>query len=246
MQMVKSDSFSPTKEFLRKLTEPYSIVVIDNFLEDPSQLSSEFMKWNSPHWHEYNNPLETKKACKDTSLFPAYTTSFINEMLSVDVTRQISTLMDMPGLQSDPTLHGAGWHTHSANSSLNLHLDYSIHPSGLQRKVNFLLYLTPDWKKEWGGQLEFWHGTEEKPTHYMGKVLPKYNRAVIFDTSAFAWHGVRKVTCPSNIERKSIALYYMTEPDETANPTRKRAKYHPTPEQAKNKSILELIKRRSK
>jgi hypothetical protein len=42
-------------------------------------------------------------------------------------------------------------------------------------------YLNPNWKEEWGGKLELW---DKKMTACEEKVLPVYNRCVIFNTDA--------------------------------------------------------------
>ena len=37
---------------------------------------------------------------------------------------------------------------------LEMHLDYSIHPiSGMERRVNLIVYLNSDRQQEWGGDL---------------------------------------------------------------------------------------------
>jgi hypothetical protein len=43
------------------------------------------------------------------------------------------------------------------------------------------------------------------------KILPTFNRAVVFDTNADAFHGhPEPMTCPAHVTRKSLALYYFT------------------------------------
>jgi len=43
----------------------------------------------------------------------------------------------------------------------------------------------------------------------MKSIVPKKNRAVIFDTSKNSWHAVNKIN-NNNIYRKSMAVYYFT------------------------------------
>ena len=43
------------------------------------------------------------------------------------------------------------------------------------------------------------------------KILPVYNRCVIFSTTDFAYHGhPEPLSCPDGMTRKSLALYYYT------------------------------------
>ena len=43
------------------------------------------------------------------------------------------------------------------------------------------------------------------------KILPSFNKMVIFSTTDFSNHGhPDPIDCPSNISRKSIALYYFS------------------------------------
>jgi Rps23 Pro-64 3,4-dihydroxylase Tpa1-like proline 4-hydroxylase len=131
---------------------------------------------------------------------------------------------------------------------LNVHLDYSIHPKlNLLRKYNFIYYLTPEWKEEWGGNLEFWSHDDvnNSPKEKIVTIKNKFNRAIIFDASQNSWHGFSKdINCPEDKFRKSIAMYYMTEVPEGAN-QRRRALYSPTEEQKNNPEILNLIKQRT-
>jgi hypothetical protein len=67
-------------------------------------------------------------------------------------------------LYSDPGVHDGGWHSHGVGGKLNIHLDYPIHPkSGLERRLNRILYMQPGWQMERGGSLGFLaHDDEER------------------------------------------------------------------------------------
>jgi hypothetical protein len=52
------------------------------------------------------------------------------------------------------------------------------------------------------------------------KIVPNFNKIVIFSTNDFSNHGhPNPVTCPNNYSRKSIALYYFSKgrPSEEIN-----------------------------
>ena len=101
-----------------------------------------------------------------------------------------------------------------------LHLDYSIHPKiGLLRKYNIIIYLNSNWKAEWGGELGLWDNKiKDHHGELITSIVPKFNRAIIFDTADNSWHGlVNEVNSNENIARKSIAIYYLCEPKNTTD-----------------------------
>lgn len=235
---------------MEKFSEPYTHYVIDNFVDEElaKKLSNEFMDYESPNWFVYNNDLEIKKACNNWYNFPKETYRFLQYLNSPGFIHQLN---QVTGLQLIPDhgLHGAGWHIQGAGSRLNVHLDYSLHPKlNLERKMNFIYYLTPDWQPEWGGNLEMWsHDSEtNQPKEHIKTIENKFNRLVLFDTSQNSWHGFsQKLSCPPGVYRKSIAMYYLVQPTEETN-KRARALYAPTEEQKNNPEIIELINNRVK
>jgi 2OG-Fe(II) oxygenase superfamily len=153
-----------------------------------------------------------------------------------------------PNLHLDFGLNGGGWHMHGRGGDLNVHLDYSIHPKlGEQRKLNIILYMTPDWKEEWGGHLELWSHDEEtnRPKDRVSRLAPKFNTAVIFDTTQNSWHGLPEfVSCPEGQYRRSLAAYYVR-PAPANVDQRGRALFAPREDQKNNPEIEELIRKRA-
>lgn len=229
--------------------KPFDHWVIDDFLpvDTAIQLSNEFMDYNNPSWFCYNNPLEKKKSCNDWYLFPPKTYEVISYFCSEKFISNIKSLTGIENLYPDIGLHGAGWHITGRGGKLNVHLDYSIHPKlNKQRKLNLIVYLTEDWNTDWGGNLQFWSNDKEnnKPESCKKIVDNIFNRAVIFDTTQNSWHGYPEpINCPEGVYRKSIAVYYLTDPPEDVD-SRKRALYYPTKEQENNLYILNFIKLR--
>ena len=65
---------------------------------------------------------------------------------------------------------------------LNPHLDYSLHPKlYLQRKLNIIIYISKLWKENWGGGLGL-ENDNNQPGKLEKTIIPKFNRAIIFDT----------------------------------------------------------------
>jgi Rps23 Pro-64 3,4-dihydroxylase Tpa1-like proline 4-hydroxylase len=229
--------------------DPYPHYIIDNFVDDKiaHELSNEFMDFYSPDWFSYDSEIEVKKACNNWYNFPKETYKFFQYLNSPAF---VQSLSEITGIQLVPDhgLHGAGWHIQPAGGKLNVHLDYSIHPKlGLERKFNLIFYLTPNWNTSWGGNLEMWsHDSEiNRPKKLIKTIENKFNRVVIFDTSQNSWHGFSKsINCPSDVYRKSIAMYYLCEASENAS-KRNRALFVPTKEQENNSEIMKLIEKRS-
>jgi len=98
-----------------------------------------------------------------------------------------------------------------------------------------LVYLNKDWQEEWGGKLELWD-TQMKACEK--KVLPVFNRCVIFNTDADSYHGhPEPTTCPEDVFRRSIALYYYTE---EAQPFRRATHYMVRPGEGRKKFMVKL------
>ncbi len=90
-----------------------------------------------------------------------------------------------------------------------MHADFNFYKRlNLYRRLNLLVYLNENWSEEWGGDLELWDRTGKRCVQ---RIAPIFNRAVIFDTSNFSYHGhPRPLQCPEERSRKSLALYYYT------------------------------------
>ena len=70
-----------------------------------------------------------------------------------------------------------------------------------------------DWQEAYAGHLEMWDGSMRQ---CVKKVLPVFNRCVIFNTSPESFHGhPHPLTCPPGTCRTSIALYYYTANEST-------------------------------
>ena len=238
-----------SKEFQE--AKPFRHCIIDNFFEDITalDLSNEFPDYNDPNiWSVYRNAIENKKLTPHWDLFPAKTYQAFTLMNTPGFVESVRLITGIPDLVADYSMHGGGWHMHGRGGKLNMHKDYSIHPKlGMERRINIIIYMTPDWKEEWNGGLEFWSHDSEKnlPKECVTKVYNKFNRAVLFDTTQNSWHGLpTEIVCPEGVYRKSLAIYYISKPRRGVE-THDRAYFAPTAEQANNAEILELIKRRS-
>ena len=231
-------------------SEPFDHIVIDDFFtpEVAQQLESEFPEFNSPLWYSYDNPIEKKRALNSWDRFPKITYQVFSYLNSGEFLNDLQAMTGLDHLYADIGLHGGGWHAHARGGKLNIHLDYSIHPKlQLERRLNLIVYLSKDWNPAWGGGLQLWSHDEarQQPKECIKTVDLKFNRAVLFDTTQNSWHGLPdELDCPEGIVRKSLAVYYLTEPRAIAS-DRGKALFAPHKDQKDNPEVLELIRMRS-
>lgn len=229
--------------------QPFAHCVVDDFFspELALQLAAEFPAYTDPRWFVYQNPLEDKKALNDWNAFPPQTYRTLAQLNSRAFVDLLEPTLGTT-LQADPGLHGGGWHIHASGGNLNPHLDYSIHPKlGLQRRLNLIVYLSPDLRPDHGGHLGLWQhdASSDTPGALAQEIAPRFNRAVLFDTTQNAWHGMsRPLICPSEVFRQSLAIYYLCSPASDA-PPRGRALYAARPEQRGDDAIVQLIAKRA-
>ena len=211
-------------------------------------MNKEFPKYNFSEFYKYDNPVENKKALNNWNNFPPTTYKVMSFLNSEYFVKHLSKLTKINKLFSDIGLNGGGWHAMGNIGKLNPHLDYSIHPKlNLKRKLNLIIFLNKNWKKTWGGRTQFYTHNKKDNTHreIFKEVIPKFNRALLFDTSQNSWHGVSKIKCPKKQYRKSLAIYFLTNKS-SKTIKRKKALYSLLQNQKKNKKLIKFVKERSK
>ena len=222
-ESLESWSIVPTIERLRsdladmatryRAARPYPHIILDNFLE-PAIADAMATAFPRPDDARVWNRLPTddqrgKSSLRHESMLPLPIRRLIHELNSFTMVEFLEELSGIPGLISDPQLVGGGIHQTRRGGKLSVHIDYSHHPRyPLFRRMNLILYLTPDWHEDYGGHFELW---DDKATACVDRVLPKFNRCVVFSTSAISYHGQPEpLTCPDLLQRNSVALYYYT------------------------------------
>lgn len=230
---------------------PFDHVVIDDFFEPETAaaLSAEFPASDSEVFNgRYENAIEIKRTCNIWDRFGPVTYTVLHYLNSPEFVSMLARATGNDRLYADPGLHGGGLHTHPPGGMLNVHLDYSLHPKlKLQRKFNLLVYLNPEYQSGWGGELGLWtaNATGTGPETLARTIEPVFNRAVFFDTTQNSWHGLEQPNrFPAGQDRKSLALYYLTDPPAQVD-QRSRALFAPSQQQQHDPEVLALIQRRS-
>ena len=169
--------------------------------------------------NKYINNNEIKYANNQYDLFPETIKVFLDFLNSPPFLKFIQNITSIKeNLVADKELNGGGLHEIKKGGVLKIHTDFNRHPTlDLDRRVNVLIYLNKNWKDEYGGHLELW---DREMRECKKKIVPNFNKIVIFSTNDFSNHGhPNPVTCPNNYSRKSIALYYFSKgrPSEEIN-----------------------------
>ena len=205
--------------------EPYKHVVIDDFF-DPAlvdEVLEEFPKPGDIKWQKFDNAQEIKLSSSAESSFGPTTRLFLYHLNSATFLGFLSKVTGIPNLIADPCFSGGGLHQIPRGGKLGVHADFNKHPDfGLDRRLNLILYLNKEWREEYGGHLELWN---KDMTECRKKVLPIFNRLMVFATTDFSFHGhPDPLQCPEGMTRKSLALYYFS----NGRPDVERSEAHST------------------
>lgn len=193
---------------------PFRHLVIDNFLDErmANACYANFPVPESDQWEKTSDAdIEIKMRTKWSSEFdvPEGIVDTIRLLNSSLLLNAMAERIGIQKLMPDPYFSGGGLNVTVPGGLLDVHVDGNYHDaSGLNRRVNAILYLNPDYKPEWGGQFGIYDDKGEK---CLKTVDPIFNRLVVFDTHDFSFHGLpNPLQFPEGTSRKSIILYYYT------------------------------------
>ena len=189
--------------------KPFPHIIIDNFLPEPllDRVLEEFPDSRKINWKKFDSSAEKKLASTSELQMGKNTRSLLYQLNSSTFISFLEKLTGIEGIIPDPHFVGGGLHQIERGGYLKIHADFNRHKRmRLDRRLNLLIYLNKDWQEEYGGHFEMWNTDMTKCEK---KILPIFNRCVIFSTTDFSFHGhPEPLTCPENRTRKSLALYY--------------------------------------
>ena len=206
--------------------DPFPNAIIRNILpkEIVKNAEDEFIKFAKTKDAGCKPFQKTKKLSENYETMPTTIKGIVNFFYSRDFIGILEKKFDLKNVVADWTLHGGGLHESFNGGFLKVHSDFIyMRKSKLKRVLNLLLYLNSNWKEEWHGSIELW----DKHMKSMKKsLLPEINNVVIFRTDHESNHGFPEpISCPENISRKSIALYYYVKENAIFPISIKRRKY---------------------
>ncbi|MCB0517400.1 MAG: 2OG-Fe(II) oxygenase [Lewinellaceae bacterium] len=192
--------------------DPFPNIAFENFF-NPDVLDAildEFPNLESKEDIRYQTPNEIKLASRGERRFGPVAKAFAHFLNSEPFLLFLQELTGIDEtLMPDPYFEGGGFHQTKPGGFLKIHADFNKHrQTGLDRRLNVLVYLNKDWMDDYGGHFELW---DRDMTRCVKKILPAFNTMAMFTTSDFSYHGLpNPLTCPPDRSRKSLALYYYT------------------------------------
>lgn len=220
LSVMEGDRFIP-KEKMRHLAEqarskymsaqPFPHLVLDDFfdLDVLHCVEQEFPSLGmQQQWQQYRAENEwLKNSTNEDQHIPFFTRHFLYALNSATFMSWLEAITGIKPLVPDTEFIGGGFHSTLSGGKLDLHADFNVHlRNRLDRRINVILFLNREWPEEYGGHLELWDKDLSRPPE---RILPIFNRLVIFGTNDFTYHGQPvEITCPEHRYRKSLALYY--------------------------------------
>jgi hypothetical protein len=198
--------------------DPFPHIVLDGLFEEAvlDRVLAEFPRPEETRWMRFDSPTEKKLGYyHEHSTISDTVRAFLDALNGFEMLLFLEALTGIEGLIPDPYFGGGGLHQIEPGGFLKIHADFNVHPKlKLDRRANMLIYMNKDWREEWGGHLELWNADM---TECRQRILPVFNRTVIFSTTDTSFHGhPHPLQSPPGVTRRSVSLYYYTagRPDE--------------------------------
>ncbi|MCF6130446.1 2OG-Fe(II) oxygenase [Flavobacterium sp. AS60] len=162
---------------------------------------------------------EDKYVAAQMNLYHPFLEEVIYAFQDERVVKIVGEICDIENPIADEHLYAGGISMMGNKQFLNPHLDNSHDKDrNLWRVLNLLYYVTPDWKEEYGGNLELWpNGLKNKQI----TIHSKFNRLAVMATHDESLHSVSPVAFDGY--RRCVSNYYFSE-----SPLRDSDRFHVT------------------
>ena len=206
-----SDLNSIKKDFINKA--PFPHIVLDDFLDNNYFNSLDKVLKKNNYYNSgknFNSEVELNKSISINQSLPKVISNIVDELNSNNWINCLKSLTGIDSLKATKTGNTelANYHEMGTSGFLGSHVDHSSEPTtGKPHVLNIILYLSSDWKDEFGGATLFFDKYGKK---VISKVSYKKNRAVIFLHTPYSFHGVEKLK-NNNVKRKVIYVDYYSD-----------------------------------
>jgi Rps23 Pro-64 3,4-dihydroxylase Tpa1-like proline 4-hydroxylase len=218
--MIKDFDISE-KEYQTRLPYPYH--VMDNVLNEEIaiDIQNDILSLPIEEFDRYENPFEQKYTLRDKNKYPQKLQALMNYLTNDEFVNRLSQFVGC-SLQNDSTKNFYGVHIYKPGDKLDIHVDAGLHPTlGLKKYITLGIYLSKNWKTDFGCELEIWDGDpahHEQPKLYkcMKAISPVFNRMILFTNTDNSWHGNPNpvLNQDPNARRIFVTLSYLRENDD--------------------------------
>jgi Rps23 Pro-64 3,4-dihydroxylase Tpa1-like proline 4-hydroxylase len=200
-------------------TKPYPHCVLEDILDKTfaKKCQKEIIELPLDMWDRYNNPFEQKFTLRDKSSFPENCKKLFDILTSQEVLDVLSNIVGEK-LYNDTSKNWWGVHMYENRDYLDIHSDAGNHPITKQNKhLTLGIYLSYKWLEENRGHLELWDGesvlnNEAKLYECFNRILPSFNRMIMFTNTTNAWHGNPEPVVIHNEEKRIfVTLSYVSD-----------------------------------
>jgi hypothetical protein len=192
-------------------------LIFDNFLPESivASLSHETDRVSEENWKLFQRNQTSFQECVNLSILPEFV-KLLGELHSKLFLEWLGNITGIDRLLPDPYMIGGGYLRSGQGDCLLPHVDFNWNDHiRMYRCLTLLIYITPNWKSEWGGNLKFFDDDNNK---VIQEVDYTYNRAVLWKDQYPNYHGYpEKINCPKGVYRKSLILFYYTNDTSTFN-----------------------------
>jgi hypothetical protein len=195
---------------------PFRHVCIDGFLEPDAceSLLRDFPAFDTRKAVNEHGEVGGKAVFERVSNISPFYRTFYRYINSREFLDAMSELTGIPTCSPTRPFSEGGTHENLDGQGLDVHVDFNIDERRmLHRRVNLLIYLNKEWHEEWGGTIELHSDPWTPQADQVQGFLPLFNRAVIFETNEYSWHGFPRISLPEEkkgLSRKSFSIYLYT------------------------------------
>ena len=202
------------QRLLRCVSYPFPHVTIDDFIESDklTKILADVNQLQEADAHVTSSEREHNKYVFNSNYGTSLKRLFV-ELNSPDFIKHIERITGVDNIIcNDHYLYGTGVYRIKSKGFLQLHTDFNTYHSKnsrLDRRVNLLIYLNPNWKADYNGQLCL---CDKYTNICVKRIDPIMNRCVIFNTTSTSIHGIPEpLNVPDDVSCQYISVNYYTE-----------------------------------
>jgi hypothetical protein len=133
--------------------------------------------------------------------------SLKNQLHSSNFIKWLEEVTGIDGLIPDPHIHGAGYSRSWPEDSLAIHTDFNWNDKlKLHRALTLIIYLNPEWKEEWNGDIQYWDFDRK---NMIKRYFPSNGNCVIWKYHKRGYHGhPNPIMAPDGYTRDAFRIFY--------------------------------------